>query len=158
MHNPTSPSAFSASVRATPRKPAPLCRNPYPSGTRRDRNSATPTTTSKESDSPVNDATQVTALLELQFKVGALDPAREVLNRILAETAQQEGCLELSVIEDSRDPHHIVIVERWRSRDDDKAYRAWRAGDGKIVDLPDLLAHAPQLTRGTRPNWARHDI
>lgn len=100
---------------------------------------------------------QVTAVLELHFRDGVLTQAHEVINRIVAETAQQEGCLELAIVEDARDRHHIMLVERWRSTDDDKRYRAWRAGEGKITDLPDLLAKAPQLTRGTPPQWARHD-
>lgn len=96
---------------------------------------------------------QATAILTLRFREGVLDQAQGVLNRILAETRQREGCLELSVVEDGREPHLVTIIERWRSVEDDKAYRAWRAGEGEIADLGPLLAEAPQLTRGTRPVW-----
>jgi hypothetical protein len=43
---------------------------------------------------------------------------------------------------------HWVIYEVWETVEDDEAYRAFRAGDdGKIADLPPLLAAPPVKTR-----------
>jgi hypothetical protein len=36
-------------------------------------------------------------------------------------------------------------VERWASRADDNAYRAWRAGEGAIAEMGPLVAGAPRI-------------
>ena len=61
------------------------------------------------------------------------------LRRVLAETRAFDGCRGVTVIQDSADPAHLVAVEQWESLEHDAAYRAWRAGDGAIPDLPGLL-------------------
>ena len=50
---------------------------------------------------------------------------------------------------DEDDDAHWIVYEVWESVAHDEAYRAFRAGDGKIVDLPPLLAAPPVKTRYT---------
>lgn len=95
-----------------------------------------------------------TAILDLRFKPESLDEAHQVINRILTETRAFDGCLGVTVIEDKDDPAHLVAVEEWESLEKDAAYRAWRAGDGAMTDLPALLAGAPSLIVGE----ARSDL
>jgi quinol monooxygenase YgiN len=95
-----------------------------------------------------------TAILELRIKPESVDESSEVLHRILAETRAFDGCLGVTVIQDSTDPTHVVAIEEWESLEKDAAYRAWRAGDGAMPDLAALLAGPPSLTVGE----ARTDI
>jgi quinol monooxygenase YgiN len=89
----------------------------------------------------------ITAFLEMRVKPETLDQGvLDELHAILSDTRAFEGCLGVEVLIDSEDPAHIVAVERWASAESDAAYRAWRAGDGK-VDLVSLLTSPPVLTK-----------
>ncbi|AXT86672.1 antibiotic biosynthesis monooxygenase [Aeromicrobium sp. A1-2] len=92
----------------------------------------------------------ITATLEMRFKPDLLDEAKAVLVRVLAETRAFEGNLGVDVLVDLEDAGHWVANEIWESVEHDDAYRAFRAGEGRITDLGPLLAAAPVLTR-----WAR---
>jgi quinol monooxygenase YgiN len=86
-------------------------------------------------------------LLELRFKAESLSEATEVFRRELVKTRAFDGNLVTDVLVDSVDETHWIIYELWESVEHDDAYRAFRAGDGKITDLPPLLAAPPVKTR-----------
>lgn len=88
-----------------------------------------------------------TVLLELRFKPESVSAARELMGRELQTTRTFEGNLATDVIVDEDDPAHWIIYERWESVEHDEAYRAYRAGDGKIEGLPALLAAPPVKIR-----------
>lgn len=89
----------------------------------------------------------VTVLLELVFKPESLAAARDVMRGALRATRTFEGNLVTDVIVDEGDDAHWLIYERWESVEHDEAYRRFRAGEGRIVDLPPLLAAPPVKTR-----------
>jgi quinol monooxygenase YgiN len=89
----------------------------------------------------------VTVLLELRVKPEAVAAARDVMGRALRDTRAFEGNLRTDVLVDSDDEAHWVIYELWDTVEHDEAYRAFRAGEGKIAELPPLLAAPPVKTR-----------
>ncbi|MET0702175.1 MAG: antibiotic biosynthesis monooxygenase [Mycobacterium sp.] len=89
----------------------------------------------------------VTVLLELKFKSESVTEAKDVFRRELVKTRAHAGNLVTDVLIDADDETHWVIYEVWETVEDDDAYRAFRAGDGKITDLPPLLAAPPVKTR-----------
>jgi quinol monooxygenase YgiN len=89
----------------------------------------------------------ITVLLELKFKTESLTEAKEVFRRELAKTRAFKGNLVTDVLIDADDETHWVIYESWETVEDDDAYRSFRAGEGKITDLPPLLAAPPAKTR-----------
>jgi quinol monooxygenase YgiN len=89
----------------------------------------------------------VTVLLELKFKAESLAEATEVFRRELVKTRAFDGNIVTDVLVDEDDENHWVIYEIWASVADDEAYRSFRAGEGKITDLPPLLAAPPVKTR-----------
>lgn len=89
----------------------------------------------------------ITVLLELKFKPDSVGVAREVMRKALQVTRGFDGNLVTDVIVDEDDEAHWIIYERWDSVEHDEAYRTFRAGEGKIVDLPPLLAAPPVKTR-----------
>jgi len=93
----------------------------------------------------------VTALLDLQLKPDSLEKAHATLRAILAETRAFPGCVEVTVLVDSRDPAHVVVHETWESIESDKAYRVWRTtpeGAG-AAELGSVLDGRPKLTKFT---------
>lgn len=89
----------------------------------------------------------ITVLLEMKLNPQSIAEARELMGRELQTTRTFDGNLATDVIVDENDPGHWIIYERWESVGHDEAYRAFRAGEGKIEGLPALLATAPVKTR-----------
>jgi quinol monooxygenase YgiN len=82
----------------------------------------------------------ILVLLELEAKEGKADAMIDVLRRNLGDTRARQGCESVTVHQDHDQPTSILLVERWASRADDDAYRAWRAGDGAIAEMGPLVA------------------
>jgi quinol monooxygenase YgiN len=89
----------------------------------------------------------VTVLLELRFKPDEVAAGRELMGRTLQVTRAFEGNLQTDVLADEDDEAHWIIYEVWDSVEHDEAYRAFRAGEGKVTQLPPLLAAPPVKTR-----------
>ena len=69
------------------------------------------------------------------------------LSKVLSDTRKRPGCQGVEVVQDTKDATKVTAVERWATIEDDTAYRAWRAGEGKAVPgLSTYLAGAPVLT------------
>ncbi len=91
----------------------------------------------------------VTVLLELRFKPDEVAAGRELMGRALQDTRAFEGNLQTDVLVDEDDEAHWIIYELWDSVESDEAYRRFRAGEGKLTQLPPLLAAPPAKTRYT---------
>lgn len=89
----------------------------------------------------------VTVLLELRFKPDAVSQGRELMQRTLQVTRGFEGNLRTDVLIDQDDEAHWIVYEEWATVEHDEAYRAFRAGEGKVTELPPLLAAPPTKTR-----------
>jgi quinol monooxygenase YgiN len=91
----------------------------------------------------------VTVILELRFKPESVADGRELMGRALQDTRAFEGNLNTEVLVDEEDEAHWLIYELWETVENDEAYRSFRAGEGKLTQLPPLLAAAPVKTRYT---------
>ncbi|OBJ55520.1 putative quinol monooxygenase [Mycobacterium asiaticum] len=91
----------------------------------------------------------VTVILELRFKPEEVAAGRELMGRALQDTRAFDGNLRTDVLIDEDDDAHWLIYELWESVDADEAYRRFRAGEGKLTQLPPLLAAPPIKTRYT---------
>jgi quinol monooxygenase YgiN len=89
----------------------------------------------------------VTVILELRFKPDEVAAGRELMGRALQDTRAFDGNLRTDVLVDEDDEAHWLIYELWESVDHDEAYRRFRAGEGKLTQLPPLLAAPSVKTR-----------
>ncbi|MCV7211585.1 putative quinol monooxygenase [Mycolicibacterium canariasense] len=89
----------------------------------------------------------VTVILEMHFKPESVATAREVFSRALKDTRAFPGNMRTDVLIDEADEGHWVIYELWESVEADEAYRAFRAGEGKLTEVPALVAAPPVKTR-----------
>jgi quinol monooxygenase YgiN len=96
----------------------------------------------------------VIAILECHFKPEQVDAGIDWLRRNLVATRAFDGCLGVEVFKDRDDPSRVVAVEHWASLEHDRAYRAWRDGEGRIVEGGGLFVSPPRLTVGV----ARDDV
>ena len=89
----------------------------------------------------------ITVLLELKIMPDAVATARDVMGRALRVTRAFDGNLGTEVLVDHDDEAHWIISEIWETVEHDEAYRKFRAGEGKVTELPPLLAAPPVKTR-----------
>lgn len=89
----------------------------------------------------------VIVTLELRFKPDEVASGRELMGRVLQDTRAFDGNERTDVLIDEDDEAHWLIYEVWQTVEADEAYRAFRAGEGKITQLPPLLAAPPVKIR-----------
>ena len=89
----------------------------------------------------------VTVIYELRLKPEAVSAARDLMSRALKDTRAFDGNLGTDVLVDEDDEAHWLIYELWETVEHDEAYRAFRAGEGRLTELPPLLAAPPVKTR-----------
>jgi quinol monooxygenase YgiN len=92
-------------------------------------------------------AMTVTVILELRFKPGEVAAGRELMGRALQDTRAFDGNLRTDVLVDDDDEAHWLIYELWETVEHDEAYRRFRAGEGRLTELPPLLAAPSVKTR-----------
>ena len=89
----------------------------------------------------------ITVILELRFKPDSVSAGRDLMRRTLEVTRGFDGNLRTDVLVNEDDEAHWIIYELWDTVEHDEAYRAFRAGEGKVTELPPLLAAPPVKTR-----------
>jgi quinol monooxygenase YgiN len=89
----------------------------------------------------------ITAIFEIRLHPSAIRAARSIITDAVRDTRAFPGCESVAVLQATDDPQRIIVLERWESAEHDAAYRQWRAGEGAIAALADLLAAPPELTR-----------
>lgn len=89
----------------------------------------------------------ITVILELRLKPESVPQARDVMRRALLDTRAFDGNLGTDVLVDEDDEGHWLVYERWDTVAHDEAYRGFRASEGRITELPALLAAPTIKTR-----------
>lgn len=91
----------------------------------------------------------VTVLLEIDFTAERFDDGIALFRSELMRTRAFPGCesVEVVVVDDNK--HRVVFIERWSSAGDLDAYGRWRAGEGAITDLAEMVAKPPVLRRAS---------
>ena len=89
----------------------------------------------------------VTVLFELRIKPDAVPAARDLMHRTLEVTRAFDGNLGIEVLVDADDEAHWMMYQLCDTVEHDEAYRSFRAGEGKVTELPPLLAAPPVKTR-----------
>ena len=89
----------------------------------------------------------ITVILELKVKPEAVSEARDVMRRALQDTRAFDGTSAPTCSSTRTTKHTGFIYELWESVEHDEAYRKFRAGEGRITELPPLLAAPPVKTR-----------
>ena len=89
----------------------------------------------------------VTVILELHFKPESVSAGRDLMGQELQKTRAFDGNLRTDVLVDEENEAHWLIYELWETVEHDEAYRRFRAGEGKLTQLPPLLAAPSVKTR-----------
>jgi len=87
----------------------------------------------------------INVVLEITAAEGKADELIAMLRKHLADTRARKGCEGLTVHRGQDEPNTVLLIERWASRADDEAYRAWRADAGAIDGLAALVDGPPSI-------------
>ncbi len=79
---------------------------------------------------------------------GRADEVVAALEACLVATHEEEGCLTYALHRDASDPHHLVLIERWRSQADLDAHMTQPhvAELSGVLRAPGLLAAPTDLS------------
>ena len=89
----------------------------------------------------------VTVILELKFKPDAVPAARESWAGRCKTPGRSTGTSVPTCSSMRTTKPTGSIYELWETVEHDEAYRAFRAGEGRVTELPPLLAAPPVKTR-----------
>ncbi|MDA0261427.1 MAG: putative quinol monooxygenase [Proteobacteria bacterium] len=84
-------------------------------------------------------------ILEATAKPGTGSALVETFRAILPDTRNKEGCESVEVTVSLDNPDQILLVERWASRAQYKAYLGWRKERGDLDTLAATLAGPPSI-------------
>lgn len=88
----------------------------------------------------------IIAMLDVHFATDHAEDGPAMFTEMLKETRAFAGCLRVDLLADIADPAHYVAYEIWESDEHDRAYRAWRRGEG-ATRLRDYLDRDTVLTK-----------
>ncbi len=85
----------------------------------------------------------VLVTLDVQAKPESLGELVSALKGILPDTRAYEGCQGIDIYANQDDPHNMIFVEHWDSREQYEKYLSWRTETGVMDQLGALLAGPP---------------
>ena len=84
-------------------------------------------------------------ILEATAKPGTGNDLVETFRAILPDTRSKDGCESVDVTVGMDNADHVLLVERWASREQYEAYLGWRQERGDIDTLVAALAEPPSI-------------
>lgn len=73
----------------------------------------------------------IVSVLEMHFRQDSLEQGVQRLAEVVAQTRRFDGCLRIEVVRSQDDPAKFLLYEEWESMEHDRAYRAFRQGEGR---------------------------
>lgn len=86
----------------------------------------------------------VTIIVHFRAKAGQADALRTFLSPAILRLSKLPSCRGGSLYSDADDPDLLVLVEHWDSAQAHKSYLDDMESQGKMGELRELLAEAPQ--------------
>ena len=91
---------------------------------------------------------EIVGVVDVRAAEGRADAVLAAFEACTTATHEEPGCLLYALHRDNADPHHFVLVERWRSQEDVDAHFALPHTLAllEFAGQPGNLAQPPQLT------------
>ena len=87
----------------------------------------------------------VQAIMELTIKEGRYDDFRDFMVNILQGTRPYKGCVCIEFVRNQDNPAHLLVMEKWNSREDYQNYFEWRMESGVMAQIVDMIEGEPKL-------------
>ena len=91
---------------------------------------------------------EIVGVVDVRAAEGRADAVLAAFEACTVQTHEEPGCLLYALHRDNADPHHFVLLERWRSQEDLDAHFATPHVGALLAFAgePGNLAQPPQLT------------
>jgi quinol monooxygenase YgiN len=90
------------------------------------------------------DGMSIVVLLDLAVKPECVEELKTAIGGLLPDTRAYDGCGGVYVEQDLDDPSHIVLIERWVSKQHFEKYFGWRTETGAVDQLMAFLTAPPK--------------
>jgi quinol monooxygenase YgiN len=87
----------------------------------------------------------VQAIMELNIKEGRYDDFLDFMTKILPGTRAYKGCVSIEFVRNQDNASHILVLEKWNSREDYEKYLTWRMKSGTASQIGKMIAGEPKL-------------
>jgi quinol monooxygenase YgiN len=87
----------------------------------------------------------VQVIMELAIKEGRYDDFRDFMVKILPDTRPYPGCVSIEFVKSQDNPHHVLVMEKWNSREDYESYYKWRIETGILNQMVDAIDGEPKM-------------
>jgi len=88
------------------------------------------------------DVMHVYIITQFRTKPGLFNDLIALIARLLPESLDHDGCLEVCIQQNQDDPNDVISVQKWASRRHYDAYRTWRKKNGVTHDIEEFLTEA----------------
>ncbi len=85
------------------------------------------------------------ALVELNVKPDSRSTLLTILETLLPETRDYEGCIKLECHVNEENDSEFVLVEYWESTEHHQKYAAWRTETGDMDKIVATLTEPPKV-------------
>lgn len=89
----------------------------------------------------------IVAIVDFRIRPDRREQARALFEAMLSQTRAWDGAESIEWLQDRDDPNRWTLYERWISTEHEGAYRAFRAGEGAMPELREVLSGVPTLWR-----------
>lgn len=90
------------------------------------------------------------AMVGFSIRPDRLEEARALFDGMLDATRGFAGAETIDTLISTEDPTEWTLYEVWSSAEDELAYRTFRAGEGAVPELAEVISAPPTLRRFTR--------
>jgi quinol monooxygenase YgiN len=88
----------------------------------------------------------IAVTLELRIQDGKGAEFAGILSSMLGDTRARQGAEMIEMVVDQDDENHIVVYERWATKEDHQAYMGWRKERGDLDAMGGFVAAPPAVT------------
>jgi quinol monooxygenase YgiN len=78
-------------------------------------------------------------ITQFRTKEGRSGDLVTLISRVLPESLDHDGCVEISIRQNQDDPNDVISVQQWASRQHYESYRAWRKQHGVTAAIEEFL-------------------
>ncbi|NND76122.1 MAG: hypothetical protein HKN44_14050 [Ilumatobacter sp.] len=86
-----------------------------------------------------------TVLIEFSCAEGKGPEFAGVLRSVLPDTRAYEGCELVETYTDQDHPDTVMLWEKWRAKEDQESYLAWRVEGGMMEAIGPFMAAPPRF-------------
>jgi quinol monooxygenase YgiN len=79
-------------------------------------------------------------ITQFRTKDGCSKDLIALISRVLPESLDHDGCVEICIRQNQDEPNDIISVQQWASRHHYESYRAWRKQHGVTAAIEEFLA------------------